>query len=177
MLPLGTSAPDFQLNDVTSGKAISLATFEGKKALLVMFICKHCPYVIHVQKQIAQIGADYENKSVGMVAISSNDASKYPEDSPEGLRKQAAELDFRFPYCYDESQEVAKAYQAVCTPEFYVFDEKRRLVYQGQLDDSRRHTAIPVTGRNVRAAIDAVLEGGVVNPDQKPSIGCSIKWK
>jgi peroxiredoxin len=177
MLPLGTSAPDFQLPDVTSGETISLATFGQKKALLVMFICRHCPYVKHLQAELARIGLDYANKSVGIVAISSNDAAAYPDDSPEGLRQQARELGFCFPYCYDETQEVARAFRAVCTPEFYVFDEGRHLVYRGQLDESRRHTAIPITGADVRAAIDAVLTGGSVNPEQKPSIGCSIKWK
>lgn len=177
MLPLGTPAPEFQLTDVTSGRQITLSTFDGKQALLVMFICRHCPYVKHVQWQLAQIGKDYQDLSVGIVAISSNDAAAYPDDSPDGLRQQAAELDFRFPYCFDEQQDVARAYKAVCTPEFYVFDEGRRLVYRGQLDESRRHTQIPVTGQYVRAALDAVLSGGSVDPDQRPSIGCSIKWK
>jgi peroxiredoxin len=177
MLPLGTRAPDFQLTDVTSGQLISLASFEQKKALLVMFICRHCPYVKHVQTELARIGLDYANKSVGIVAISSNDAANYPDDSPEGLRQQAAELGFNFAYCYDESQDVARAFNAVCTPEFYVFDEKRELVYRGQLDESRRHTAIPLTGIYVRSALDAVLNGGSIDPDQRPSIGCSIKWK
>jgi peroxiredoxin len=177
MLALGTPAPDFQLTDVTSQAPISLATFQQKKALLVMFICRHCPYVKHVQTQLAQIGLDYADKSVGIVAISSNDAAGYPDDSPEGLRQQASELGFNFPYCYDETQEVARAFHAVCTPEFYVFDEKRELVYRGQLDESRRHTAIPLTGVYVRAALDAVLNGGTVDPEQRPSIGCSIKWK
>jgi len=177
MLALGTPAPDFQLTDVTSQAAISLATFQGKKALLVMFICRHCPYVKHVQTELARIGLDYADKSAGIVAISSNDAASYPDDSPEGLRQQARELGFTFPYCYDETQDVARAFNAVCTPEFYVFDEKRELVYRGQLDESRRHAAIPLTGVYVRAALDAVLAGGTVDPDQRPSTGCSIKWK
>ena len=177
MLPLGTKAPDFQLTDVTSGGLINLASFEQKKALLVMFICRHCPYVKHVQTELARIGLDYANKSAGIVAISSNDAVNYPDDSPEGLRQQAAELGFTFAYCYDETQDVARAFNAVCTPEFYVFDDKRELVYRGQLDESRRHTAIPLTGIYVRAALDAVLNGGSIDPDQRPSIGCSIKWK
>ena len=177
MLPLGTQAPGFQLFDVTSGRQISLGTFQDAKALLVMFICRHCPYVKHVQEQLAKIGEDYAKLPVGIVAISSNDAAAYPEDSPEGLRQQANELGFAFPYCFDQTQEVARAYNAVCTPEFYVFDEKRELVYRGQLDESRRHTAIPVTGADVRAALDAVLSGGSINPEQRPSIGCSIKWK
>jgi peroxiredoxin len=177
MLPLGTVVPPFQLTDVTSGQVINLSTFRERKALLVMFICRHCPYVKHVQHQLAQIGLDYAEKSVGIVAISSNDADAYPDDSPDGLRRQAAELGFNFPYCYDETQQVARAFNAVCTPEFYVFDEKRELVYRGQLDESRRHTAIPITGSDVRAALDAVLAGGRVNPHQQPSIGCSIKWR
>jgi len=177
MLPLGTQAPDFQLTDVTSGELVNLIKFQQKKALLVMFICRHCPYVKHVQAEIARIGLDYANKSVGIVAISSNDAVNYPEDSPEGMRRQASELGFNFPYCYDETQQVARAFNAVCTPEFYVFDEKRELVYRGQLDESRRHTAIPLTGIYVRAALDAVLNGGAIDPDQRPSIGCGIKWK
>ena len=177
MLPLGTPAPDFLLPDVTSDQMVSLATFESKTALLVMFICRHCPYVKHVQAQIAQIGIDYVNKSVGIVAISSNDAAAYPDDSPEGMRQQATELGFTFPYCHDETQQVARAFNAVCTPEFYVFDEHRKLVYRGQLDESRRRTQIPLTGSNVRAAIDAVLNCTDINPDQTPSLGCSIKWK
>lgn len=177
MLPLGTTAPDFHLTDVTSEKQISLATFANSTALLVMFICRHCPYVKHIQAQLAEIGKDYSSQSVGIIAISSNDAAAYPDDSPESLRQQASELGFTFPYCFDETQEVARAFQAVCTPEFYVFDEQRTLVYRGQLDESRRHTAIPVTGNDVRVALDAVLSGGAINPDQRPSIGCSIKWK
>lgn len=177
MLPLGTPSPDFHLTDVTSGQQISLSTFTGSTALLVMFICRHCPYVKHVQAQLAEIGKDYSPQSVGIVAISSNDAVAYPEDSPEGLRQQALELGFTFPYCFDETQDVARAFGAVSTPEFYVFDEQRKLVYRGQLDNSRRNTDIPVTGNDVRVALDAVLSGGSVNPDQRPSIGCSIKWK
>jgi len=177
MLPLATPAPDFHLTDVTSGHEISLATFSAKKALLVMFICRHCPYVKHVQLQLARIGHDYAELPVGIVAISSNDAVAYPDDSPDSLRQQALELGFPFPYCYDRFQDAARAYNAVCTPEFYVFGEDRKLVYRGQLDDSRRHTTIPVTGANVRAALDAVLSGGSISEDQRPSIGCSIKWK
>jgi thiol-disulfide isomerase/thioredoxin len=177
MLPLGSPAPEFELTDVISGRRTSLATFQNEKALLVMFICRHCPYVKHVQAQLAQIGKDYADRRVGIVAISSNDAMAYPDDAPAGLRQQAEELGFTFAYCYDESQDAARAFNAVCTPEFYVFDEERALVYRGQLDESRRHTAIPVTGRDVRAALDAVLDGGTINPQQTPSIGCSIKWR
>jgi peroxiredoxin len=177
MLPLGTRVPDFQLTDVTSGQQINVDTFHNAKALLVMFICRHCPYVKHVQNQLAEIGRDYVNKSVGIVAISSNDAAAYPDDSPEGLRLQATDLGFTFPYCYDDTQQVARSFNAVATPEFYVFDQKRELVYRGQLDESRRHTPIPVSGAHVRAALDAILSGRVIDPDQRPSIGCSIKWR
>ena len=177
MLPLGTSAPPFELRDVVSGDIISLDRFAGKKALLVMFICRHCPYVKHVQKQLAQLGADYSRKNTGIIAVSSNDAAAYPEDAPERLREMAMEQNFTFPLCYDESQEIARAYGAVCTPDFYVFDAQRRLAYRGRLDDSRPRSADPVTGNELRAAIDALLEDRPVSLDQKPSIGCGIKWR
>lgn len=177
MLPLGTPAPDFHLMDVASGQQISLASFKDAKALLVMFICRHCPYVKHVQHQLAEIGRDYADRPVGIVAISSNDADAYPDDSPESLRQQASELGFTFPYGYDQTQQVARDFNAVCTPEFYIFDQNRKLVYRGQLDDSRRHSPTPVTGAYVRAALDALLSGTAIDPDQRPSIGCSIKWK
>jgi peroxiredoxin len=178
MLELGTLAPDFALPDVISGRTISLLKdFAGKEVLLVMFICPHCPYVIHVQEEIAWLGRDYALKSVGIVAISSNDAQAYPTDSPEGMRKQAAQLGFTFPYCYDESQDVARAFNAACTPEFYVFNRERRLVYRGQLDNSRRNTPTPVTGWDVRTAINNTLAGLAVDPDQRPSTGCNIKWR
>lgn len=177
MLPLGTSAPDFALTDVVSWRIYSLESFKTKKSLLVMFICRHCPYVKHVQKQLARIGKDYQNKDLAIVAISSNDPQAYPEDAPESLKEQARELNFTFPYLFDESQEVAKAYAAACTPDMFLFDAERKLVYRGQLDDSRPESSIPVTGKDLRAAIDAVLNNQAVNPDQKPSVGCSIKWK
>ncbi len=177
MLPLGTSAPPFRVPDVVSGRIITLDTFREKKALLVMFICRHCPYVKHIQHELVRIGRDYADKSVGIVAITSNDPQQYPEDSPESSAEMARELGFTFPFCYDESQEVAKAYQAACTPEFYIFDAGRRLVYRGQLDDSRPANNIPVTGRDVRTALDAVLADRPVDPHQVPSIGCNIKWK
>ena len=177
MLPLGTKAVDFNLPDVATGAQISLKNFEDKKALLVMFICKHCPYVKHTQSEIAKIGKDYGNKSLGIVAISANDASAYPEDSPEGMREQAFELRFTFPYCYDELQETAKAYTAACTPDFFLFDRERKLVYRGQMDGSRPGNNVPLTGEDLRAAIGMVLEGKPVNSAQKPSTGCSIKWK
>jgi peroxiredoxin len=177
MLPLGTKAPDFHLPDVVSGKTISLATFADKKALLVMFICRHCPYVQHVQRELARIGKDYQDKSVGIVAISANDAANYAEDAPDRLKAMARELGFTFPYCYDESQKTAQAYTAACTPDFFLFDGDRSLVYRGQLDDSRPGNATPVTGKDLRAAIDAVLADKAVDANQKASIGCNIKWK
>jgi peroxiredoxin len=177
MLALGTPAPDFALPDVVSGRTISLASFADKEVLLVMFICAHCPYVIHVQEEIAWIGRDYAAKPVGIVAISSNDAQAYPADAPDRLRAQAEAIGFVFPYCYDESQEVARAYRAACTPEFYVFNRERHLVYRGQLDNSRRSLPIPVTGRDVRMAIEKTLAGRAVDPDQLPSVGCNIKWR
>ena len=177
MLALGTPAPDFALPDVVSGRTISLSSFADKEVLLVMFICAHCPYVIHVQEEIAWMGRDYAAKPVGMVAISPNDAQAYPADAPDKLREQAEALGFAFSYCYDESQAVARAYHAESTPEFYVFDRERRLVYRGQLDNSRRSLPIPVTGRDVRAAIENTLAGRLVDADQRPSIGCSIKWR
>lgn len=177
MLPLGTPAPAFALPDVVSRRTITLETFEGKKALLVMFICAHCPYVKHVEEALARLGRDYATKSVGIVAISSNDAAMYPEDSPDRLRDQARHCGFSFPYAYDESQEVARAYAAACTPDLFLFDEQRRLVYRGQLDDSRPGNGIPVSGADLRAALDALLDGRPISPVQKPSLGCNIKWR
>ena len=177
MLPLGTKAIDFNLQDVISGNRVSLKNFEDKKVLLVMFICKHCPYVKHVQSEIAKIGKDYANKSLGIVAISANDASAYPEDSPEGMREQTEELGFTFPYLFDETQETAKAYTAACTPDFFLFDKERKLIYRGQMDGSRPGNNVPLTGEDLRSAIDAMLEDRPVNPEQKPSVGCNIKWK
>ena len=177
MLELGTSAPDFRLPDVISGKTISLATFADKQALLVMFICRHCPYVVHVKEELARLGKDYASKPIGIVAISANDAVGYPDDAPDKLKAMAKELGFTFPFCYDETQETAKAYTAACTPDFFLFDRGRKLVYRGQLDDSRPGNGKPLTGKDLRAAIDAVLAGRAPSPDQRPSIGCSIKWK
>lgn len=177
MLDLGTAAPHFVLPDVTSGKSVSIRDFDGRKVLLVMFICRHCPYVRHVQRELARIGKDYLDQSVGIVAISANDANAYPDDGPESLRQQAAELGFVFPYLYDESQKVARAFSASCTPDFFLFDDRRQLVYRGQLDDSRPGNGIPVTGRDLRAAMDALLNGIPVEARQKPSVGCNIKWR
>lgn len=177
MLELGTPAPDFTLPDVVSGRTVSLNDFRDKKALLVMFICRHCPYVKHLQSELARLGTDYLDRSVGIVAISSNDAETYPDDAPDSLREMAQELGFTFPFCYDETQEVARAYHAACTPDFFVFDSQHKLIYRGQFDDSRRGNTTPVTGRDVRAALDAALDGRGVSPDQRPSIGCNIKWR
>jgi len=177
MLELGTQAPEFVLEDVVSNKKIALETFSGKKGLLVMFICQHCPYVQHIQEELTRIGLDYENEDLGIVAISSNDADNYPDDSPESLKKMAEDLDFRFPFCYDETQEVAKSYTAACTPDFFLFDDNRQLVYRGQLDDSRPENNKAVSGKDLRAAIDVVISGEKVDSNQKPSIGCNIKWK
>lgn len=177
MLPLGTKAPDFDLPEVVSGKATSLSTFAEKKALVVMFICRHCPFVKHIQKELVQLGKDYFTSDLAIVAISANDAKNYPDDAPESLQAFATEQGFNFTLCYDESQETAKAYTAACTPDFFVFDEQRQLVYRGQLDDSRPSNGKPVTGADLRAAIEAVLAGQPVTSEQKPSVGCNIKWK
>lgn len=177
MLPLGTKAPNFNLPDVVSDQMISVANFGGKPALLVMFICQHCPFVRHVQRQLAQIGYDYSKQDVAVVAISANDVSNYPDDAPEKLKTMAEELGFTFPLCYDESQETAKAYTAACTPDFFLFDAEQRLVYRGQLDDSRPGNDKPLDGHDLRTALEQVLAGQPVSQDQKPSIGCNIKWK
>lgn len=177
MLPLGTAAPPFALRDVVSGQVYSLDSFSDKAALLVMFICRHCPYVVHVQQELAKIGRDYRNTNLGIIAISSNDPEQYPDDAPPRLKEMAERLGFTFPFCVDETQDMAKAYRAACTPDFYLFDGQRRLVYRGQLDDSRPGSNKPVTGRDLRAAIDAVLAGKPVDGNQTASIGCSIKWK
>ena len=177
MLPLGTKAPDFTLPDVVTGKAITLATFADKKALLVMFICRHCPYVKHVQAELARLGQDYRAKGVGIVAISANDATVYPDDGPPSLREMALELDLAFPLCYDESQAVAHAYAAACTPDFFLFDAERKLTYRGQLDESRPGNGKPLNGRDLRAAVEAVLAGKPAAQEQRASVGCNIKWK
>lgn len=177
MLELGTPAPDFKLPDVVSGETISLSTFAGKKALFIMFICQHCPFVKHVERELANIGKDYVPLDVGTIAISANNAETHPGDAPDKLKEMALELGFNFPYCYDETQEVAKAYTAACTPDFFVFDRELKLAYRGQLDDSRPSNDKPVTGSDIRAALDAVLAGNSLNGEQKPSVGCNIKWK
>ncbi len=176
MLELGTTAPDFALPDVVSGEAVRRDDFRGQKGLLVMFICTHCPYVKHIEKGLAQLGADYAGK-LPIVAISSNDAENYPDDSPAGLKRQAQTMGFMFPYLYDESQEIARAYKAACTPDIYLFDAEMRLVYRGQFDASRPGSGVPVTGKDLRAALDAVLRGAKPAANQLASIGCNIKWK
>jgi peroxiredoxin len=177
MLPLGTKAPDFSLYDAVSGKLMPLESFADKVALLVMFICCHCPYVKHIDKELAKLGEDYKDRNLAIVAISSNDAESYPDDSPEMLSEMANRLNFSFPILFDETQAVAHAYTASCTPDFFLFDSDRRLVYRGQLDDSRPGNGREVTGRDLRTALEAVLAGGQVPSEQVPSIGCNIKWK
>lgn len=177
MMALGTSAPDFSLPDVISGRTISLRQFAGMKGLLVMFLCVHCPFVKHVEAELARLGHDYTGSGLGIVAICSNDADAHSEDAPEGLRKQAKRNRFTFHYLQDESQEVAHAYRAACTPDYFLFDGAQKLVYRGQLDSSRPGNGIPVDGRDLRAAIDALLAGRPISAEQRPSIGCGIKWK
>jgi peroxiredoxin len=176
-LALGTEAPDFALQDVGTGKTVRRDDFRGQKGLLVMFICAHCPYVKHVEKGLAALGSDYESQSIGIVAISSNDAKNYPDDAPDGLNAQARRLRFRFPYLFDETQEVARGYHAACTPDFFLFDNGLKLVYRGQFDGSRPGNGVPVTGQDLRAAMDAVISGKPVPAEPGPSIGCNIKWK
>lgn len=176
MLPLGTAAPEIALTDVVSGQTISLATFAESPALLVMFICRHCPFVQHIESELARLGRDYGAQGVGIVAISANSLQTHPQDGPEHLKAQAEEYGFTFPYCFDATQAVAKAYTAACTPDFFLFDGNQRLVYRGQLDDSRPSNGQPVTGKDLRAALDAVLSGQPLPAEQRPSIGCNIKW-
>jgi peroxiredoxin len=177
MLALGTKAPDFELPDVVTGLPVSIRDFDGKRALLVMFICRHCPYVRHVRGELARLGRDFAESDLAIVAISSNDPAEYPEDAPESLAEDARQAGYAFPYLFDETQEIARAYTAACTPDFFLFDADRALVYRGQLDDSRPSNGLPVTGEDLRAAIDAVLSGGPVAQEQRASIGCGIKWR
>lgn len=177
MLELGTEAPDFALTDVMTGKTVRRDDFRDKKALLVMFICAHCPYVKHIEKSLGKLGRDYADKSIAIAAISANDADNFSADKPEGLKAQAEANGFSFPYLYDESQAVARSYKAACTPDFFLFDSARRLAYRGQYDSSRSGNGVPVTGEDLRKAIDTVLAGRPVPAEQRPSIGCNIKWK
>ncbi len=176
MLPLGTKAPDFSLVNV-DGRTLSLLDFSGAPALVVMFICNHCPFVKHLANDLAAFGAEYMQQDVAVVAINSNDVANYPADSPEQMVAEAEERGYQFPYLYDETQEVAKAYRAACTPDFYVFDESQKLVYRGQFDSSRPDSGIPIAGADLRAAVDAVLAGKKPSEKQSPSIGCNIKWR
>lgn len=177
MLELGTQAPEFELPDVISGTVFRLRDYAEKKAVLVMFICRHCPYVVHIEKELVRLGRDFADSDLGMVAVSSNDAARYPDDAPERLRGKALELGYAFPLCYDGTQETARRYRAACTPDFFLFDGERKLRYRGQLNDSRPGSQVPVTGKDLRAAIDAVLAGKPVSEEQRPSMGCNIKWK
>jgi peroxiredoxin len=176
MLELGTPAPDFTLED-TSGRKVSLADFSGKDALLVIFMCNHCPYVKHIADEFSAFAREYQPKGLAVVGISSNDADNYPDDGPDKMVEEAKRRGYSFPYLYDENQEVAKAYRAACTPDFFLFDKTRKLVYRGQFDSSRPKNNEPVTGADMRAAVDAILSGEQPTADQVPSIGCNIKWK
>ena len=177
MMPLGTHAPDFALHDAVSGDVVMLEDVRGRVATVVMFICNHCPYVKHVEKELVRLGKDYADRGIGVVAISANDARAYPEDGPDRMRDNARRLGFAFPYLYDEAQDVARAYGAECTPDFFVFDADDACVYRGQLDDSRPGNGLPVTGADLRAALEALLHGESVSAEQKPSVGCNIKWR
>ena len=177
MLELGTDAPDFNLPDVVTGDHMSLTDFEDSEALLVIFMCNHCPYVKNIKQGLVELADDYSEEELAIVAISSNDAEKYPQDGPEKMAEDAENFGYPFPYLYDESQEVAKAYKAACTPDLYLFDENRELVYRGQFDDSRPGNGKPVTGDDLREAVDLLLEDGEIMEEQIPSMGCNIKWK
>jgi peroxiredoxin len=176
MLPLGTQAPKFSLPNV-DGRMVSLGEFAGAKATLVIFMCNHCPYVIHVAPELAKLAREYQAQGVAVIGINSNDASAYPADSPEQMVHEVESREYTFPYLFDESQDVAKAYQAACTPDFFLFDKDQKLVYRGQLDDSRPNSGIALSGKDLRAALDKVLSGQALPADQKPSIGCNIKWR
>lgn len=177
MVPLGTIAPEFYLKDTTSNEWFSFVDLKGEKGTLVMFICNHCPFVHHVLEEILMIANDYHVQGIGIIAISSSDVIKFPQDAPELMTEFAFKNNFEFPYLYDETQEVAKAYDAACTPDFFLFDNQNELVYRGQLDDSRPGNGIPLSGNDLRGAIDSVIYNRIINPNQKPSIGCNIKWK
>jgi peroxiredoxin len=177
MMPLGTTAPDFTLPDTVSGKDLTLSDLKGEVATLVMFICNHCPYVLHINDELVRIAREYQPKGVSFIAISSNDVVNYPQDGPDLMKEHASKVGYPFPYLYDESQDVAKAYNAACTPDIFLFDERLKCVYRGQLDDSRPKNDKPVTGKDLRKALEALLKGTEVSPIQVPSIGCNIKWK
>ena len=177
MLPLGTKAPDFSLKNAVDGKTVSLADVSGKKGLLVIFMCNHCPFVVHLRSDLAKFAKEYQEKGLAIVGISSNDVAEYPQDGPGNMAEEAKTAGYTFPYLFDETQEVAKAYSAACTPDFFLFDKDLKLVYRGQFDDSRPDSGIPITGKDLRSACDAVLAGKPVSEEQRPSIGCNIKWR
>lgn len=177
MLSLGTKAPSFALKDVITDQKTTLEDFQGNKAIVIMFICNHCPYVKHINEGLTKVAKNYQDKNVAFIAINSNDVNNYPDDSPENMKKTAKQNDYPFPYLFDETQEVAKAYQAACTPDFFVFDEDFRLAYRGQFDDSRPGNETPVTGESIRSALDNLLNDIPIDAIQKPSLGCNIKWK
>lgn len=177
MLPLGTKAPDFELCDVNTGEKISLNSFEGATGLVVMFLCNHCPFVVHLAEELSEFARSYQAENVAFVAISSNDVATHPEDSPDKMKEFAERYDFDFPYLYDETQEVAKAYDAACTPDFYLFNDKWELVYRGCFDSSRPQSDIPITGNQLGMAIEALINSEPISEDQKPSVGCNIKWR
>ncbi len=176
MLALGTLAPEFSLMDTVTEKTMNLKAMKGEKGTVILFICNHCPFVIHVNPEITRIAKDYQSKGIGFIAISSNDVENYPEDGPDYMKIKAKAEGYTFPYLYDETQEVAKAYDAACTPDLYLFDDELKLVYRGQLDDSRPGNGLPLNGKDLRNAMDALLQGNEINAVQKPSIGCNIKW-
>ena len=177
MLPLGTKAPNFNLVDTKDDTLKSLNELKGSIGTLVMFICNHCPFVIHVNKELLRLAKDYQSKGIQLIAISSNDVDNYPQDGPDKMKQHAIDNDYDFPYLYDDTQDIAKAYDAACTPDFFLFDSELSLVYAGQLDNSRPGNGIPVTGKDLRSAMDALLNKTAINPNQKPSMGCNIKWK
>ncbi len=177
MLPLGTAAPDFSLLNTSTGDTVSLSDFAGKPGLLVIFLCNHCPFVVHLREDLAKFSKEYQAKGLAIVGISSNDVENYPQDGPDKMKEEAQSAGYTFPYLFDETQQVAKDYSAACTPDFFLFDADQKLVYRGQFDDSRPQSGIPITGADLKAACDAVLAGQPVTEDQKPSIGCNIKWK
>jgi peroxiredoxin len=177
MVALETKAPDFTLPDTVSGKEISLNDIKGDVATVILFICNHCPFVVHVNEELVHLAKDYQNKGVGFIAISANDVVKHPDDAPDKMKATALKLQYPFPYCYDETQEVAKAYDAACTPDFFIYNKDLELVYRGQLDDSRPGNGIPVTGKDIRHALVCLISGLPVSGEQRPSIGCNIKWK
>jgi len=177
MIPLGTKAVDFILPDTVTGKKMSLKELSSDTATVIMFICNHCPFVKHIQSELVRLANEYIPKGISFIAISSNDVEKYPADAPDYMNEVAQRFSFPFPYLYDETQEIARAYDAACTPDFYIFDKDLSLAYRGQLDDSRPGNNIPITGKDIRSALDQILKGKSVSDEQKPSIGCNIKWK